>query len=102
MTSNTFFATYFRYALLLPMLVAAIVGLLPAKGYLQILVLAVVYTGIPYSIFAVILILWSRKRDDRKLKLAAWLSPIVFIPFSVTGFLVQFGGFPNQLSEQYR
>ena len=83
--------TYWRVALLLPMVAPVPFAALAALGvelaWLPLMFLggALLYAGVPYVIFAAAVLLWSRRHTaDELARLARW-SPLLFAPLAALG-----------------
>jgi hypothetical protein len=83
------FSTYFRFALFLPFVIGALTSILPVPPVLNAISFSVAIVAVPYSIFTVAVMIWSRGRPDRLLIKASWLLPIIFTPIVfVCAFLI--------------
>lgn len=71
--------TYYRCALLLPLVVPAAAMLTGQRSALLVyLVGSLIIAGVPYVVFAIGFLLWSRGRTGEELARAVWLTPILF------------------------
>ena len=85
--------TFFSFALLLP-IVAALAGLLSSA--LRVLVVPLIFGGVPYILFAIALLFQIRRAPTKsrlvRLSIAA---PPFFVPFVVAFVLIAGGGAPR-------
>lgn len=72
------FAQYFRAALFLPLICGVLSFWSP---YLDFLAIGLLYYGPRYIVFAILVLLWSRGREEKILRKVTWILPIVFVPF---------------------
>jgi hypothetical protein len=72
------FAQYFRAALFLPLICGVLSFWSPKLDFLAI---GLLYYGPRYIVFAILVLLWSRGREEKILRKATWILPIVFVPF---------------------
>lgn len=80
--------TYYARSLLLPLLAAALAGLLGlvlgessgATPLLAIVTWSGLVGGLPYVLVAVGILWWSRGRSARELRRAIWLAPVLMVP----------------------
>lgn len=92
------FNEYFRIALFLPYICAALAFLsqyiLPINdftGLLLSLILApVLLGGIPYAIFVYFTFTWSKTRSERDIRKWMWKAPLFFLPLLILVFILIF------------
>lgn len=83
--------TFFRFALLLPILLPLL--LLPFKLEMvsALLLLSLGFGGVQYIFFAVVAFLWLGRINSIAGQIKfLWLSPFLFIPFQMLGWLIYF------------
>ncbi|WP_420129349.1 hypothetical protein [Longimicrobium sp.] len=96
--------TYYRWALLLPLLVPALAwllqGLLPgsAAAMAYLLFMSVVIGGVPYLLFAIGFLLWMRGASDARVHRGILLAPLTYtvvLVICLTLFLLVDGTLSN-------
>lgn len=74
--------TYYRWALLLPLALPALAMTALLTEYRPMLLFwlggSLVFAGVPYLLFAIGFLLWSRGRAAEELRRAVWMAPLVF------------------------
>jgi len=83
-------AHYFRFWLLAPLLLGTIGMLVPAIsfGVIGFAEEALYVAGVPYAIFVVGALVWSRRRSEAQYKVAFMMSPLLFGVCCFGGWLV--------------
>ncbi len=87
------FISYFRWILFLPIVLGLLFAIFPAPLLVtNVLTLAAVMAGIPYTIFCILILWFTKNWSPHRLKKLTWLLPILFVPLSFGGFLIVSGG----------
>ena len=82
------FARYFRLVLFLPLVIGALATLFPEYSLMTALAVSTAIAGIPYIVFSLVVMIWSRGRSARALILASFVLPILFTPVFLTFVLL--------------
>lgn len=83
------YKNFYRGALVLPLMLPALLLLVGSGAVPAILLLSLWFAGAPYLIFALLTFVWiSRTQSRERLCSIMWMAPLVFLPFSVTGWLL--------------
>lgn len=78
-----------RGALVLPILLPALLMPIEAGPISVVLLLSVWFAGASYFLFAVLALVWIGRTQRRASLLASvWVAPLVFLPFSMAGWLL--------------
>jgi hypothetical protein len=78
-----------RGALLLPILMPTLLLPVEAGVISAVLLLSVWFAGAAYLLFALLTLVWiGRAQHQEHLGSTMWIAPLVFLPFSVTGWLL--------------
>lgn len=81
---------YFAVTLILPLIVPLAILLVGNNAVTSILFLSLWFGCIPYSIFALLLILWARRSNGFYVRKLSYISPVLFIPMQVLYLSVVF------------
>lgn len=97
--------SYYRWTLLLPLLVPALaspLSLLESRGglgaVLFFLYWSVIIGGVPYLLFAAGFLVWMRRVPDERVRIGILVSPLVYtavLLVALTLFLLVDGAFPS-------
>ncbi|HID49368.1 MAG TPA: hypothetical protein EYP40_07140 [Chromatiales bacterium] len=81
---------YFAAMLFLPLVLPFSIFVIGENLITGILFLSLGFAGIPYLIFALLILLWIRNRDLKSVRTLSYISPLLFIPVQAVYLGVRF------------
>ena len=80
---------FYRAAIIFPVLLPILLLPFDVGTISAVLLLSLWFAGAPYLLFALVTFVWiGRTQHQEHLGSAMWVTPLVFLPFSVTGWLL--------------
>jgi hypothetical protein len=81
--------SYYRGTLVIPILLPIVTLPFELGIVSTILLLTLWFSGLPYLLFAILTYVWiGRMSHPERLVQLMWVTPLVFLPFSIMGYLL--------------